>query len=116
MLRVIDTLFYLPDHKNLDKWLDSISEPDSRLSTHHIGEFFTYLTGKNYLNAKKRCSETFKKWFEYYQGTKPTKFIPLRSWINEYAKAHDYIIQYYNSDFGYGFTLFTREEWYVRKR
>jgi hypothetical protein len=106
---------YVPDHNNLNKWLDLINRSDRRLSTHHIGEYFTFLIGKNYLNTKKKCSEGFKKWFEYYQGVKPVHFVPLRSWINQYAKEHDYMIQYYDCDFGYSFTMFTRDEWYVRK-
>jgi len=108
-------MFYLPDHNSLDRWLDMISQPNKRLSTHHIGEYFTYLVGRNFLNVKKKCNEGFKKWYDYYQGTKPIKFIPLRSWINEYAKTHDYVIQYYDTEIGYSFTFFTKEEWYVRK-
>lgn len=109
------TYDYIPNHTNLDSWLDIISKPDKRLSTHHIGEYFTYLMGRNYLNVKKKCNEGFRKWFEYYQGTKPTNFLPFRTWINEYAKKNDYVIQYYNAEFGYAFTFFTKEEWYVRK-
>jgi hypothetical protein len=105
----------LPTHDNLDKWLDFISQPDRRQSTHHIGEYFTYITGRPYLNTKKQCSDAFKKWYEYYQGMHAKQFIPLKSWMNEYLKKHDYVIQYYNTDFGYLFTFFTTEEWYVRK-
>lgn len=64
---------------------------------------------------RKGCTGHFRKWFDVYQSTSTKTFLPLKSWINEYAKANDFVIKYYDTDFGFLFTLFTKDEYYVRK-
>ena len=55
-----------PKKMTAQEWVDQIDDDN----THHIGQYFTYLTGKKFNTKQSAATAAFRRWLveNYYSG------------------------------------------------
>jgi hypothetical protein len=89
-----------PTKESFIEWSDSLSL--SKMC--HLGEYYEYLTGKEFHTQQASARVPAKRWLiKYFYGETADPVFPFKIYLNEWAESNEYKIEYYRDWFGEGF-------------
>ena len=89
-----------PTRESFIEWLDGLSLS----KMYHIGEYYEYLTGKEFHTQQSAARLPAKRWLiKNFYGETADPIFPFRTYLNEWTESKEYKIDYYSDWHGEGF-------------